>query len=512
MTMTEKTSFGITFSPPSFTLYNPSPYYQDVSVTVPVGGLGAGTYAANIYVSVTGQGPKDTPNVAGTDGFFQFVKTVCPPPQATISGVKFNDKNANGIRDVGEEGLPDWTIQLWKDGTCVQTTTTGSAGDYIFTVTAAGTYRVMEVLQTGWRQTAPPALGYYEFFVSLGDTITGKDFGNKKQYYLTVTDNIGGLSDVSTQSGWYDECTYVDLTAPEYVDVDVTDGMRYKFDHWDVAVPVHMDADHTATAYYVKQYYLTVQIDPSVLTPAPTPASDWYDEWTPVIETAYDVSGYIFVYWDVDTTAVPGNPITVTMNAPHTATAHYWPCLEYEQFVTDSSFNVIDHFDTVMVPKDSSKTLFKLASTNPGQFYLNIKITNTWAVNTGPITVGYALDDDFILHPIQGDPIQVWTGPGITGTRIPATVTYGTSGTVTISDIAPGQAVYITIHMQYKWARGYYDRTTMSTWKADHEPNTFTCGYTVTLPSPPLPFPFDYTSTPCLTSLPDPVVVLGLED
>jgi hypothetical protein len=83
------------------------------------------------------------------------------------------------VRDVGEEGLEGWTIQLWKDGTCVQTTTTGSDGDYIFTVTEAGHYNVTEVLKSGWMQTAPTD-GYYEFDVALGDTITDKDFGNIK--------------------------------------------------------------------------------------------------------------------------------------------------------------------------------------------------------------------------------------------------------------------------------------------------------------------------------------------
>jgi uncharacterized repeat protein (TIGR02543 family) len=335
----------------------------------------------------------------------------------------------------------------------------------------------------------------------------------KTQYYLTVQTDPSGLVTIPGE-GWYDYCTYVDLTAPSIVPVST--GVQYRFGHWDVDggggsgayLTVHMDAAHTATAHYVKQYYLTVQTDPSGLTPAPTPSSCWYDEGTDVTETAQSVTGYMFVYWDVDGTNTPGNPITVHIDAPHTATAHYWPCLGYEQFVTDSSFNVITKFDTVWTPKDMKKTTFKLASTNPGQFYLNIKIANTWLVNTGPITVSYTLDPDFIIHPIQGDPIQVWTGYGITGTRIPATVTYGASGTVTISGIAPGQTLYITIHMEYGPAREYFDKATMLDWKLNHASNTFDCGYTVTVPGP---FPFDITNTSS-TMITDPIVVLGLED
>jgi hypothetical protein len=98
---------------------------------------------------------------------------VCHSPSATISGVKFHDVDADGMRDVGEEGLEGWTIQLWKldgIGELVDETTTGSEGDYIFTVTEAGHYKVTEVLESGWMQTAP-AGGCYEFDVALGDTL-----------------------------------------------------------------------------------------------------------------------------------------------------------------------------------------------------------------------------------------------------------------------------------------------------------------------------------------------------
>ena len=156
-----------------------------------------------------------------------------------------------------------------------------------------------------------------------------------KQYYLTVTDNIGGLSDVSTQSGWFDECSHITLTAPLLV--PVSPGIRYRFDHWDVdtvtvpgnPIDVHMDAPHTATAHYVKQYYLTIKTSPLGLNPAPI-GEGWYDECTTVNTMAPPVSyldhnEYVFVYWDIDTSILTSEDlIHIHMDMPHTATAHYW--------------------------------------------------------------------------------------------------------------------------------------------------------------------------------------------
>jgi len=156
-----------------------------------------------------------------------------------------------------------------------------------------------------------------------------------KQYYLSVkTDPLGLV--VIPGEGWYDECNTVTLTAPSLV--PVSSGIRYRFDHWDVdtiivpsnPINVHMDMPHTATAHYIKQYYLTVKTDPFGLVVIP--GEGWYDECNTISLTAplqVQISPnviYIFDHWDVDTTSkgVGVNTITVHMDAPHTATAHYW--------------------------------------------------------------------------------------------------------------------------------------------------------------------------------------------
>jgi len=183
------------------------------------------------------------------------------------------------------------------------------------------------------------------------------------------------------------------------------------------------------------------------------------------------------------------------------------PELEFECFMTDSDFNIIERFDTVWTPKDMKKTVFKLASTNPGQFMWNMKLHNTWPVPIDTITINYDMDDDFILK--GADPIQVHDGYGKTGTRIPATVTYGDTGSITIEDIAPCTTLYITLHMEYGPARDYFDKATMLAWKALHEPNIFLCDYIAT---GTFSFGTVTRTGSCSLTLPDPLIILAVEE
>ncbi len=74
--------------------------------------------------------------------------------EQVITGYKFNDANANGVRDQGEVGMANWVIVLTSSATtAVATTTTDGEGYYSFTV-ATGSYQVSEQNQDGWEQTA----------------------------------------------------------------------------------------------------------------------------------------------------------------------------------------------------------------------------------------------------------------------------------------------------------------------------------------------------------------------
>ena len=82
------------------------------------------------------------------------------------------------------------------------------------------------------------------------------------------------------------------------------------------------------TFNYIAQHYLTVTVNPSELPKLS--GEGWYDEGTsvttgtatPVIPSGSDTQ-YVFKTWLVDGAAKLGNPITIVMDSPHTATAEY---------------------------------------------------------------------------------------------------------------------------------------------------------------------------------------------
>jgi SdrD B-like domain len=92
------------------------------------------------------------------------------PLCGTKSGVKFHDHNANGVKNVGDEGLNGWTMKLYGDAngdgilqaseaTALQTkvtaTVNGVDGFYAFNNLQNGDYIVCEVLQDTWHQSLP---------------------------------------------------------------------------------------------------------------------------------------------------------------------------------------------------------------------------------------------------------------------------------------------------------------------------------------------------------------------
>ncbi len=78
-------------------------------------------------------------------------------PASVLRGVKFDDRDGDGIRDDDEPGLAGWVVELVdaSNGDVISTAVTDSTGTYEFTGVTDGEYLLREVQQLGWRQTSP---------------------------------------------------------------------------------------------------------------------------------------------------------------------------------------------------------------------------------------------------------------------------------------------------------------------------------------------------------------------
>src|SRR5439155_11135101 len=99
-----------------------------------------------------------------------------------ISGLVFNDRNADGVQESGEPGLNGWTINLFKAPSPVPTahrTTSNNGitdGVFSFGSVGPGMYTIQEVVQAGWMQTTTPLS--YSFTATSGMDVSGLIFGN----------------------------------------------------------------------------------------------------------------------------------------------------------------------------------------------------------------------------------------------------------------------------------------------------------------------------------------------
>jgi hypothetical protein len=98
-----------------------------------------------------------------------------------IGGVVFDDANGNGKRDAAEKGIAGRTVWLdynhnGKLDPGEPTMASGADGAYHFSGLAPGSYRVHEMLPTGWRTTTP-AGGFRVVTVVGGQTHAAQNFG-----------------------------------------------------------------------------------------------------------------------------------------------------------------------------------------------------------------------------------------------------------------------------------------------------------------------------------------------
>jgi hypothetical protein len=83
------------------------------------------------------------------------------PRSGNISGLKYNDLNGNGVKDINEVPIPGVTITLYyQNGTVFGTRTTDANGIYVFDPVPSGIFTLNETVPEGWKQTQPASGGY----------------------------------------------------------------------------------------------------------------------------------------------------------------------------------------------------------------------------------------------------------------------------------------------------------------------------------------------------------------
>jgi uncharacterized repeat protein (TIGR02543 family) len=287
------------------------------------------------------------------------------------------------------------------------------------------------------------------------------------QYYLTVVTDPSKLVPIPGED-WYANCTWVRLTAPQYVPSEAgLNGVRYSFTFWDVdgtsqgtgvnPIDVHMDAPHIATAHFVLQYYLTVQTSPQGVD-SPT-GEGWYDAGTyaPISTDQYfDIvpgsSRYNFTGWattDMSEIVSPSSPsTTVLMDKAKTVTANYVT----QYYITFAQTGVGSDFTGTVVIIDGTGY-----DRNDASFWWDSGSTHSFAFQS-PLIVPpgakqYDWDSTTGLSSLQSDPINVTGSGGVTGNYV-----------TRVHDVAVTDLVAIVRHC--KWGNG--------TWVFQGRPVNFT--------------------------------------
>ncbi len=147
-------------------------------------------------------------------------------PTGNISGLKFNDINANARLDSNESGLPNFTIYLDinNNGSLdfnEPANITNNFGGYLFNNLPANTYTIREIQQPGFNQTTPTPI----VNLTPGSNLTNINIGN-----IGNVSNRGSISgikfnDTNTngrldpgENGLADITLYLDLNQNGFLD------------------------------------------------------------------------------------------------------------------------------------------------------------------------------------------------------------------------------------------------------------------------------------------------------
>ena len=184
-----------------------------------IGTAGHGTTSVNPTTGVVTYSP--AANYSGLDSFTYKVKdnrgldsnvatvAVTGNPTGSIAGKEYLDVTGNGLTN---DDTPLSGVKVFIDtnnngawNTGEPSTTSLADGSYAFADLVAGTYRVREVVPTGYVRTAPATSDSYTVPLAIGQTSSGNNFSNAQLGNLSVLSNvvylIDGITPVSDLRG-----------------------------------------------------------------------------------------------------------------------------------------------------------------------------------------------------------------------------------------------------------------------------------------------------------------------
>ena len=144
----------------------------------------------------------------------------------TISGVKFNDINANGRPDPEEFPIPNWQIYLDLNNNSQPelnepSTLTNQVGNYVFANLPPGTYQVREVQQPNFRQTTPNPS---PITITSGTNVGNINFGNNFNAGTIIGTKFNDINNSSSpdpgEPGLANWQIYLDLNRNNRLDGD----------------------------------------------------------------------------------------------------------------------------------------------------------------------------------------------------------------------------------------------------------------------------------------------------
>jgi len=140
--------------------------------------------------------------------------------KVTAGGIKFNDMDGNGTKDISEPTIAGWKIYI--NGAANDSAVTDVNGAYLFTNLGPGTYSIKEKQDPAWVQMKPGAPGYYAFQSISGVAGANFDFGNKEANVFTGGANSSWSDPRNWSSGHPPGATDV-VVVPLTVTFDVPD-------------------------------------------------------------------------------------------------------------------------------------------------------------------------------------------------------------------------------------------------------------------------------------------------